>query len=162
MTSLKVMSFPRKQNSSHGLTGHGLKATIIRTEGLMKKYFLLTICATFSILSHAQTTWFHQSATQEVFNLHVQTCQNNAQLAIARQQAPQLSPEQQRINTLNEAIALAQLSPAERGAAMTYSGARGLGGAIAGALGVQDPQTQRYMQLMFNQCMFGLGYQLQN
>jgi hypothetical protein len=113
-------------------------------------------------LSHAQTTWFHQSATQEVFNLHVQTCQNNAQLAIARQQAPQLSPEQQRINTLNEAIALAQLSPAERGAAMTYSGARGLGGAIAGALGVQDPQTQRYMQLMFNQCMFGLGYQLQN
>ena len=128
----------------------------------MKKYFLLTICATFSILSNAQSTWFHQSATQEVFNLHVQTCQNNAQLAIARQQAPQLSPEQQRINTLNEAIALAQLSPGERGAAMTYSGARGLGGAIAGALGVQDPQVQRNMQLMFNQCMFGLGYQLQN
>ena len=45
---------------------------------------------------------------------------------------------------------------------MTYSGARGLGGAIAGALGVQDPQIQRYMQLTFNQCMFGLGYQLQN
>lgn len=128
----------------------------------MKKYFLLTICAAFSSLSHAQTTWFHQSATQEVFNLHVQTCQNNAQIAIARQQAPQLSPEQQRINTLNEAIALAQLSPAERGAAMTYGGARGLGGAIAGALGVQDPQVQRYMQLMFNQCMFGLGYQQKN
>jgi len=128
----------------------------------MKKYLLLTVFATFSILSHAQSTWLHQSATQEVFNLHVQTCQNNAQLAIARQQAPQLSPEQQRINTLNEAIALAQLSPAERGAAMTYGGARGLGGAIAGALGVQDPQTQRYMQLTFNQCMFGFGYQLKN
>jgi len=28
MTSLKVMSFPRKHISSHGLTGHGLKATI--------------------------------------------------------------------------------------------------------------------------------------
>ena len=128
----------------------------------MKKYLLLVVCATFSILSHAQSTWINPGVTQERFNLHVQACQNNAQLAIARQQAPQLSPEQQRINSLNEAIALAQLSPAERGAAMTYSGARGLGGAIAGALGVQDPQTQRYMQLMFNQSMFGLGYQSQN
>jgi hypothetical protein len=116
----------------------------------MKKYFLLVACATFSILSHAQSTWINPGVTQERFNLHVQSCQNNAQLAIARQQPPQLSPEQQRINTLNEAIALAQLDPAARGAAMTYSGARGLGGAIAGAMGVQDPQTQRYMQLMFN------------
>jgi len=128
----------------------------------MKKYFLLVACATFSILSHAQSTWINPGVTQERFNLHVQSCQNNAQLAIARQQAPQLSPEQQRINTLNEAIALAQLDPAARGAAMTYSGARGLGGAIAGALGVQDPQVQRNMQLVFNQCMFGLGYLLQN
>jgi hypothetical protein len=30
MTSLKVMSFPRNLNSSHGLTGHGLKATIYK------------------------------------------------------------------------------------------------------------------------------------
>jgi hypothetical protein len=28
MTSLKVMSFPRNPKSSHGLTGHGLKATM--------------------------------------------------------------------------------------------------------------------------------------
>ncbi len=128
----------------------------------MKFLLFFPVMLTITLTSFAQSTWINPSVTQERFNLHVQTCQNNAQLAIARQQAPQLSPEQQRINSLNEAIALAQLSPAERGAAMTYSGARGLGGAIAGALGVQDPQTQRYMQLMFNQCMFGLGYQLQN
>jgi hypothetical protein len=128
----------------------------------VKFLLFFPVMLTITLTSFAQSTWINPSVTQERFNLHVQTCQNNAQLAIARQQAPQLSPEQQRINSLNEAIALAQLSPAERGAAMTYSGARGLGGAIAGALGVQDPQTQRYMQLMFNQCMFGLGYQLQN
>ena len=128
----------------------------------MKFLLFFPVMLTITLTSFAQSTWINPSVTQERFNLQVQTCQNNAQLAIARQQAPQLSPEQQRINSLNEAIALAQLSPAERGAAMTYSGARGLGGAIAGALGVQDPQTQRYMQLMFNQCMFGLGYQLQN
>ena len=162
MTSLKVMSFPRILKSSHGLTGHGLKATMHFKGEAMKKYLLLVVCATFSILSHAQSTWINPGVTQERFNLHVQSCQNNAQLAIARQQPPQLSPEQQRLNTLNEAIALAQLDPAARGAAMTYSGARGLGGAIAGAMGVQDPQTQRYTQLLFNQCMFGFGYQLKN
>jgi len=41
---------------------------------------------------------------------------------------------------------LAQLDPASRGAAMTYAGARGLGGAIAGALGVQDPALMRMTQ----------------
>jgi hypothetical protein len=43
---------------------------------------------------------------------------------------------------LQEGITLAQLDPAARGAAMTYAGARGLGDAIGGALGVQDPQLQ--------------------
>ena len=55
---------------------------------------------------------------------------------------PQMYGEQQRIGALNEGIALAQLDPASRGAAMTYAGARGLGGAIAGALGVEDPQLK--------------------
>jgi hypothetical protein len=50
--------------------------------------------------------------------------------------------EQQRRSALNEGIALAQLDPASRGAAMTYAGARGLGGAIAGAMGVEDPQLK--------------------
>ena len=128
----------------------------------MKKYYLLVACATFSILSHAQSTWINPGVTQERFNLHVQACQNNAQLAIARQQAPQLSSEQQRINALNEAIALAQLSPGAAAQAGLQASVGQLGRGIAGAINIQDPQTQRYMQLMFNQCMFGLGYQLQN
>jgi hypothetical protein len=36
MTSLKVMSFPRNLNSSHGLTGHGLKATICKYIKVLK------------------------------------------------------------------------------------------------------------------------------
>ena len=55
---------------------------------------------------------------------------------------PQMFGEQQRRSALNEGIALAQLDPASRGAAMTYAGARGLGGAIASALGVEDPQLK--------------------
>jgi len=55
---------------------------------------------------------------------------------------PQMYGEQQRVNALQEGISLAQLDPASRGAAMTYAGARGLGGAIANALGVEDPQLK--------------------
>jgi hypothetical protein len=43
---------------------------------------------------------------------------------------------------LQEGITLAQLDPAARGAAMTYAGARGLGNAIGGAFGVEDPQLK--------------------
>jgi hypothetical protein len=55
---------------------------------------------------------------------------------------PQMYGEQQRVSALNEGIALANLDPASRGAAMTYAGARGLGGAIGGAMGVEDPQLK--------------------
>jgi len=55
---------------------------------------------------------------------------------------PQMFGEQQRMSALNEGIALAQLDPASRGAALTYGGAKGLGTAIGGAMGVQDPQLQ--------------------
>jgi hypothetical protein len=55
---------------------------------------------------------------------------------------PQMYGEQQRVNALQEGISLAQLDPASRGAAMTYAGAKGLGGAFANALGVQDPQLK--------------------
>jgi hypothetical protein len=55
---------------------------------------------------------------------------------------PQMFAEQQRTSDLAEGIRLAQLDPASRGAAMTYAGARGLGGAIAGAMGVEDPQLK--------------------
>ena len=55
---------------------------------------------------------------------------------------PQMYGEQQRIGALQEGITLAQLDPAARGAAMTYAGAKGLGGAIGGAMGVEDPQLK--------------------
>jgi hypothetical protein len=59
---------------------------------------------------------------------------------------PEMYGEQQRRGALQEGITLAQLDPAARGAAMTYAGARGLTGAIGGALGIQDPQLQRITQ----------------
>ena len=55
---------------------------------------------------------------------------------------PQMYGEQQRVGALQEGITLAQLDPASRGAAMTYAGARGLGSAIGGAMGVEDPQLK--------------------
>ena len=54
----------------------------------------------------------------------------------------QMYGEQQRRSALQEGITLAQLDPAARGAAMTYAGARGLGNAIGGAFGVEDPQLK--------------------
>jgi len=54
--------------------------------------------------------------------------------------------EQQRRSALREGIDLAKLTPGEAGAAMTYAGARGLGGAIASALGVEDPQMKKMSQ----------------
>jgi hypothetical protein len=59
---------------------------------------------------------------------------------------PQMYGEQQRRSALREGIDLAQLDPAARGAAMTYAGARGLGNAIGGAFGIEDPQLQRITQ----------------
>jgi len=55
---------------------------------------------------------------------------------------PQMYGEQQRRSALNEGISLAQLDPASRGAALTYGGAKGLGSAIRGAMGVEDPQLK--------------------
>ena len=59
---------------------------------------------------------------------------------------PEMYGEQQRRSALREGIDLAKLTPGEAGAAMTYAGARGLGGAIAGALGVEDPQMKKMSQ----------------
>jgi hypothetical protein len=55
---------------------------------------------------------------------------------------PEMYGEQQRRSALQEGITLAQLDPAARGAAMTYAGARGLGNAIGGAFGIEDPQLK--------------------
>ncbi len=55
---------------------------------------------------------------------------------------PEMYGEQQRRSALREGVELAQLDPASRGAAMTYAGAKGLGGAIGGAFGIEDPQLK--------------------
>lgn len=55
---------------------------------------------------------------------------------------PEMYGEQQRVSALGEGISLANLNPAARGAALTYAGAKGLGTAIGGAMGVQDPQLK--------------------
>ena len=55
---------------------------------------------------------------------------------------PEMYGEQQRQSALNEGVALAQLNPAARGSAMIYGGARGLGNAIGGIMGVEDPQLK--------------------
>jgi hypothetical protein len=55
---------------------------------------------------------------------------------------PQMYGEQQRRSALQEGITLAQLDPTARGTAMTYAGARGLGNAIGGAFGIEDPQLK--------------------
>jgi len=55
---------------------------------------------------------------------------------------PEMYGERQRTSALQEGITLAQLDPASRGAALTYGGARGLGTAIGGAMGVEDPQLK--------------------
>jgi hypothetical protein len=55
---------------------------------------------------------------------------------------PEMYGERQRVGALQEGIDLAKLDPATRGAAMTYAGARGLGNAIGGAFGIEDPQLK--------------------
>jgi hypothetical protein len=55
---------------------------------------------------------------------------------------PEMYGEQQRRSALNEGITLAQLSPSARGTAMIYGGAKGLGSAIGGLMGVEDPQMK--------------------
>jgi hypothetical protein len=55
---------------------------------------------------------------------------------------PESYGQQQQMGYLNRGVQLAQLDPAARGAAMTYSGAAGLGNAIGGLLGAEDPQLK--------------------
>jgi hypothetical protein len=59
---------------------------------------------------------------------------------------PEAYGQQQQTGYLNRGVQLAQLDPAARGAAMTYAGAAGLGNAIGGMLGAQDPQLKLITQ----------------
>lgn len=59
---------------------------------------------------------------------------------------PEMYGQQQRVSALKEGVELAKLSPAARGQALIYAGAKGLGDVIGGALGAQDPALMRMSQ----------------
>jgi hypothetical protein len=55
---------------------------------------------------------------------------------------PEMYGQQQQMSALSQGAQLAQLSPEARGAAMTYAGSAGLGRAVGGMLGAEDPQLK--------------------
>jgi hypothetical protein len=55
---------------------------------------------------------------------------------------PEMYGQQQQTSAMNRGIQLAGMSPEARGAAMTYAGASGLGRAVGGILGAEDPQLK--------------------
>jgi hypothetical protein len=55
---------------------------------------------------------------------------------------PEMYGQQQQMGAMNRGIQFAGLSPEARGAAMTYAGAAGLGRAVGGMLGAEDPQLK--------------------
>jgi hypothetical protein len=59
---------------------------------------------------------------------------------------PEMYGQQQQMAAMNRGIQLAQMSPEARGAAMTYAGAAGLGRAVGGMLGAEDPQLKLIAQ----------------
>lgn len=59
---------------------------------------------------------------------------------------PEMYGQQQQMAALNQGAQLAQMSPEARGAALTYAGAAGLGRAVGGLLGAEDPQLKLIAQ----------------
>ena len=59
---------------------------------------------------------------------------------------PESYGQQQQMGAMNRGIQFANMAPEARGAAMTYAGAAGLGRAVGGILGAEDPQLQRITQ----------------
>lgn len=59
---------------------------------------------------------------------------------------PEMYGQQQQMAALSQGAQLANMSPEARGAAMTYAGAAGLGRAVGGMLGAEDPQLQKITQ----------------
>ena len=55
---------------------------------------------------------------------------------------PEMYGQQQQMAALSQGAQLAQMSPEARGAAMTYAGSAGLGRAVGGMLGAEDPQLK--------------------
>ena len=59
---------------------------------------------------------------------------------------PEMYGQQQQMAALNQGAQLAQMSPEARGVALTYAGAAGLGRAVGGLLGAEDPQLKLIAQ----------------
>jgi hypothetical protein len=59
---------------------------------------------------------------------------------------PEMYGQQQQMAALNQGVQLSNMSPEARGAAMTYAGAAGLGRAVGGLLGAEDPQLRMITQ----------------
>ena len=55
---------------------------------------------------------------------------------------PESYGQQQQMGAMNRGIQFANMAPEARGAAMTYAGAAGLGRAVGGLLGAEDPQLK--------------------
>jgi hypothetical protein len=79
--------------------------------------------------------------------MDVNNCRYQSQMA-TQQQPRQETYEQ----SLQRGIALAQLDPAARGAAMTHSGANQLGNALGSVINAAE---------IFDQCMYQAGYRKQ-
>ncbi|MFY9128280.1 MAG: hypothetical protein WAO82_06310 [Limnohabitans sp.] len=93
------------------------------------------------------TRWTHPNLSQSKFDMDVNNCRYQSQMAT--QQQPRQETYQQ---SMQRNIALAQMDPATRGAAMTHEGAQGLGNAIGSIFNAAA---------IFDQCMYQAGYRKQ-
>ncbi len=99
------------------------------------------------LASCGSTRWTHPNLTQSKFDMDVNNCRYQSQMA--SQQQPIQETYQQ---SMQRNIAMAQLDPAARGAAMTAIGANQFGNALGAAMN---------SNVIFEQCMHQAGYRKQ-
>jgi hypothetical protein len=99
------------------------------------------------LASCGSTRWTHPNLTQSKFDMDVNNCRYQSQMAT--QQQPIQETYQQ---SMQRNIAMAQMDPASRGAAMTSQGAKGLGDALGSVISAAA---------VFDQCMYQAGYRKQ-
>ncbi len=111
-------------------------------------YLKLFVIFVFSSLlaSCGSTRWTHPNLTQSKFDMDVNNCRYQSQMAT--QQPRQETYEQ----SLQRGIALSQMTPSQAGAAMTYSGANQFGNALGSVINAAA---------IFDQCMYQAGYRKQ-
>ena len=110
------------------------------------KLFVIFVLSSM-LASCGSTRWTHTNLTQSKFDMDVNNCRYQSQMAT--QQQPRQETYQQ---SMQRNIALAQMDPATRGAAMTSEGAQGFGNAVGSILNAAA---------IFDQCMYQAGYRKQ-